>query len=368
MRILQVVSSSATSGAERHTIYLAKSLRDLGHHVEVICPPIDWMVDEFKSTGATVHPVHLKERWGLPAMRFMSKLLKDGNFDLIHAHLSRAAYISLGASTIRGVPLVCTVHVETKEPVYRLAARGNNRLVAVSNFISGVLRGQGIKGQYIDVVYNGTDFHDVSYELPPSDVFREFHIPSERRVIGLVGRVAPEKGHHLAIEAFPNVLRAEPNAHLMFVGRHDGDFHDQLRRRGDELGLEDRVTYTGQRDDIPRLFDSMDFSILPSPHKESFGIAVIESMARSKPVVVSRVGGLSEVVIHEQTGLVVDANAHALGSGMNYLLQNREELERMGRNARMLIQEKFTLAQMVERLEAVYAKASRKNDNSTTSI
>lgn len=357
MRILQIVSSSATSGAERHTVALSKRLASLGHHVEVVCPEIDWMVGELEGAGVEVHALRLKEGRGLPSFFYVSKLVGERGFDVIHAHLSRAAYLGLAVGVWRRIPLVCTVHVETTEPVYRMAARGNNRLVAVSNYISGVLRGQGIRGEFIDLVYNGTDFHDLSYE-PAGDVHEEFRIPKDRRLVGLVGRVAQEKGHELLLRAFPRVLEEQPDAQLFFVGRLDGEFPRYLMKERERMGLSDRVTFTGNRDDLPRLFDAMEFSVLPS-YKESFGIAVIESMARRKPVVVSRVGGLSEVVVHEETGLIVEQTQEAWTAGLGYMLENRHEVERMGVNAFHWCREKFSVGQMVERLEAVYARAAR---------
>ena len=77
-------------------------------------------------------------------------------------------------------------------------------------------------------------------------------------------------------------------------------------------------------------------------------------MARSKALVAARVGGLAELVEHQHNGLLVEQNADELADGMLYMLQNDEDRERMGSNGRRLIEEKFTLHQMVERLEAVY--------------
>lgn len=364
LNILQIVSSSATSGAERHTVELSNRLAALGHQVAVICPPIDWMVDELTAAGVTAHAISLKDRSGFPAMREVMRIVRAGQFDVIHAHLSRAAYLGLVSGTLHGVPLVCTVHVATKEPIYKVIARRSNRLVAVSSFIRGVLHGRGIKEKYIDVVHNGTDFAQRSYDTT-TGVKEEFQLPEEHRLIGLVGRVAPEKGHQIAVNALPGVLDKEPNAHLMFVGRLDGEFPELLRKQVRSMNLETRVTFSGNRDDVARLIDALEFSILPSS-MESFGLAVIESMARSKPVVVSRVGGLQEVVAHEETGLVVDQSPEAFEAGMSYLLTDDEARLRMGRNARAVIDEKFSMRQMVERLEAVYMKAAGRADDAVS--
>jgi len=355
LRILQIVSSSATSGAERQLVVLARLLREVGHSIEVICPPREWMVDALVESGIPTHAVDFKASMGLAGLGKVRRIVREGKFDLVHAHLSRATYMGAVAAGLQGIPLISTVHVETREPLYRFIARGNNRIVAVSNFIRGVLCGRGVRDEFIDVVYNGTDFADVSYERGQA-VHGEFSIPEDRRLVGLVGRVAPEKGHMVAIDALPRVLDEAPDVHLMFVGREQGEFPDDLRRRADHLRVADRVTFTGNRQDVPRLFDAMDLSILPSV-MEACPLAVIECMARGKPVVASRVGGIQELVVHQETGLLVEQNADAFASGMSYLLTHPHDLERMGRNAQDLIREKFTLHRNVEMLEAVYHRA-----------
>ncbi|MBS1707865.1 MAG: glycosyltransferase family 4 protein [Armatimonadetes bacterium] len=356
LRVLQVVSSSATSGAERQTLLISKRLARDGHHVEVVCPPIEWMVNELEQSGIHCHPIDMRAGWGLPAIRRIAQVTKAGRFQVIHAHLSRATYLGLVVGTARGVPLVSTVHVETKEPVYKFSAHGKNRLVAVSNFIRGVLRGQGVRDRFIDVVYNGTDFSDVTLDVS-EDVHVELGLPAERRLVGLVGRVAEEKGHGIAVAAMPRVLDRHPDTHLLCVGRQDGDYPKLIQDEVHKLGIADRVTFTGHREDVARLFDAMHFSILPSV-MESFGLAVIECMARGRPVVASNVGALSELIIPHETGLLVENNPESFYKGMDFMLAHDDERLRMGENAERLIREKFTLDQMVERLEAVYVKAA----------
>ncbi len=359
LRFLQVVSSSATSGAEKHTIALAKRLADEGHEVELAAPPIEWIAEDLKQYGIPVHLIDMRRGGGLPALSELNSLVRRRKFDLIHAHLSRAAYLSLAAATLNNTALVCSVHVKTNYVVYKAAARRRSRVVAVSHYIAGLLKESGVPEHAIDVVHNGTDFHGIQYPAR-GDVHEEFAIPSERRLIGLVGRVAMEKGHHIAVDAFPKVLDAAPDAHLLFVGRDEGEFPSQLKETVRRRDLANRITFTGNRADVARLLDSMEFSILPSS-AEACPLAVIESMARERPVVGANIGGVDELVIHEETGLLVDQTAEAFSRGMNYLLQNDEKRRAMGSNALRMIQERFTFDQMMERMEAVYDRAlSRK--------
>jgi len=356
LKLLQVLSSSATSGAERHAVNLAVLFKQRGHDVQAICPTDGWMIGELKSAGVPTLHFDMKRRFGLEAHASMLRFLRANRFDVIHAHLSRATYISFFSGNLLGIPVVSTVHVETREPLYRFFARRNNRIVAVSNFVRGVLHGRGVPDEYIDVVHNGTDFMHVEYE-PTVAVHREFSIPSDRILVGLVARVAKEKGHMVAMEALPEVLKHQPKTHLMFVGRTEGEFPAHLRKRAEELGVEDNVTFTGNRQDIARMFDAMSFSILPSV-MEACPLVALESMARGKTMVASRVGGLSEIVVHRETGLLVDQNSEELAEGMCYMLSNHDERERMAANGRILVNERFSNENMLERLERIYYRAS----------
>ncbi|HZH99339.1 MAG TPA: glycosyltransferase family 4 protein, partial [Fimbriimonadaceae bacterium] len=265
-------------------------------------------------------------------------------------------YFGAISGLLRGVPAVGTVHVANHDQVYKRMARGRNRLIAVSNFVRGMLHGRGIPDRYIDTVYNGTDFIEFK-PTDPAGVRDEFGIPADRRLIGLVGRVCREKGHLLMVEAMRDVLREHPESHVMFVGRVEQTFDPEIKQAVYDAGIGDRVTMTGVRHDVPRLLDSFEFTAMPS-HQETFGVAAIEAMARGKAVVASRIGGLPEVVRHQQTGLLVDLRPQELSEAVNYLLTNERERDQMGALGRSIVEQKFTLKHMVDRLENVYLRAS----------
>ncbi|MES1147390.1 MAG: glycosyltransferase family 4 protein, partial [bacterium] len=348
---------SATSGAERHVVDLARLFTRSGHHVEAACPHRGNIARDFSSINVRSHELDMKSAGGLRALGTLLKLVGRDRFDVVHVHLSRATYLGLVACRLRRVPLVSTVHVLTREPVYNLVAK-KGRLVAVSNYIQRQLIAKGVPSSSIDVVYNGTDMDLHSYGEAVT-VHEEFDIPRSRKLVGLVGRVAPEKGHMLAVQALPQVLEKHPDAHVMFVGRQDGDYAEELQAETARLKVEDRVTFTGNRNDVPRFFDSMEFSILPSV-MESFGLAVIECFARGRPVVATNVGALPELVLPNVTGLLCERNPESLAGEMDYMFRHEAERHQMGHNARRMIEEKFSAAEMVKRLEEVYIRAGAK--------
>lgn len=355
LRILQIISSATTSGAEKHILHLSQILRRDGHTVEVMCPPGGWLGEQCRAYGLGVTEIKMKgSGWAHTASAVAHKLRRE-NFDLVHSHLTRATYFGAIGGLLGGKPAVASVHVASHDQIYKRVARGQNRLVAVSNYVKGMLHGRGVHDRFIDTVYNGTDFIDYD-RTDPRIVHRELGIPEGRRVIGLVGRVCHEKGHMIMVKAMKDVVKEHKDAHLVFVGRVEEGFVDELEDEIRASGLERHLTLTGVRNDVPRLLDSFEFTTMPS-RQETFGIAAIEAMARRKPVIASRVGGLPEVVRHQHCGLLVDLRPEAVAEAADYLLTNPGDCQAMGEVGKMIVEQKFTLRQMANQLTDVYRKA-----------
>ncbi|MEQ1822518.1 MAG: glycosyltransferase family 4 protein [Fimbriimonadaceae bacterium] len=355
MRVLQIISSATTSGAEKHVLNLSELLTRNGHYVELICPPNGWLGEQCRAIGIPVFESEMRGAgWGR-TLGLAMRRIREAKIDVVHSHLTRATYFGAISGLTRRRPAVATVHIANHDEIYRRMAFGRNRLVAVSNFVRGILHGRGIKDQFIDTVYNGTDFTDLQYnEATP--VWQEFGIPQDRKVIGMVGRVCREKGHLLMVEALSDVVKRDPLAHVMFVGRLESQFEPELMEAVASANIESNVTFAGERHDVPRLLDSFAFTAMPS-HQETFGVAAIEAMARKKAVVASRVGGLTEVVRHKQTGLLIDLRPDELSEAMKFMLQNESERHQMGLYGRALVEQRFTLKEMVRRLEGIYERS-----------
>lgn len=306
--------------------------------------------------GIPVHPVDFKAKGSIKVLR---RAFRAAHPDVIHSHLSRAAYACLAAKPGLGMPLVSTVHVRSGCFAYRLCALTGGKVVAVSRYIKEVLIEHRVPERSIEVVHNGTNFAERSYEPGPS--FREeAGIPSDAFLIGLIGRIAREKGQHIALEALGVLKDSHPQARMVFVGRDSQpEFTAGVRARAAELGLEDRVLWTGPRSDIPRVLDSLSLTILPS-EMEACPLSALESMARGVPLVASRRGGLIEMVPHGKTGLLTDLDGQSLAEGLRQVMDDSALLDQFRAASRTWVAENFTNQKMVQGLERVYASASRK--------
>lgn len=199
------------------------------------------------------------------------------------------------------------------------------------------------------VVYNGL-------ELP---CLLPAPLPIEEPRVLCLGRLSPEKGFDAAVTAFASIVKRFPRARLVIVG--DGPERIRLEREIGELGLTHRVELVGAvaPDAVPALLNTVTIVLIPS-RQESFGLVALEAALMARPVVATCVGGLPEVVAHEQTGLLVEPeDPRALAEAIAYLLDHPPTATYMGQAARSRAQAVFGWKQHVNAYDALYRKLGR---------
>ncbi len=265
--------------------------------------------------------------------REMFSVLRRHNVQLIHVHcVSSNGYYAMEASRALNVPLFVTAHGERTMDADRIfeksfllnhilrqlleqadyiTACSQNTLSDLENYRGKPL---GKRGQ---VIYNGIELADFQNAAP--------HTHPRPYLLG-IGRLVPQKGFDILLKAFAQA--ALPNTDLILAG--DGSENLALRQLSTTLGLDDRVVFWGQADrsTAPRLFKGCDFFVLPS-RQEPFGIVNLEAMAAGKAIIATSVGGVPEIVTHNQNGILIpadDVNALAkaiVSVGTDAVLKNR---------------------------------------------
>jgi glycogen(starch) synthase len=177
-----------------------------------------------------------------------------------------------------------------------------------------------------------------------------------------LGRLSPEKGFDLAIEAFSRIVRQFPRARLTIAG--DGVARADLGAQIVKFGLSDSVEFLGWVDprDVPALINSATLVLMPS-RQESLPLVALEAALMARPMVATRVGGLPEVVAHGETGVLVDPeNAQSLADAVTFLLRCPERAVQMGKNARRRAQQLFSWKTHVDGYDSLYRKLTAKID------
>jgi glycosyltransferase involved in cell wall biosynthesis len=298
--------------------------------------------------------------------------------DIIHTHLTRAAYIGHMAGRMAHIPVISTVHVKQRNLAYRYLPNRDRSVVAVSEYLRQNLIATGVPADRVQTVYNGTDF---AYEgqtltgqtssgqalagstlsdfagqpLPSADlgVRSELGVPPDATLIGMFGQINSFKGSPLLVEAARAILARFPHAYFVFVGSAKPAFQQELVQLGQSNGVIDHLRFTGVRADVQRMMSAMDVITLPSRY-EACSMAIIEAMAVGKPVVATRAGGNPELVQDGETGLLIERTPEALAGALISILEDAHRRKRMGEAALLVAKTRFSASVMVGQIEALY--------------
>jgi glycosyltransferase involved in cell wall biosynthesis len=181
---------------------------------------------------------------------------------------------------------------------------------------------------------------------------------SGRAVIGSVGRLEERKGHDCLIRAMPAILREVPQAQLRIAGNDPWGYGGTLRALVDRLHLDEHVELVGFRDDVASFLRETDVFAFAS-QSEGFGQVVIEAMAAARPVVVSNISPLTEIVADGQTGVLVEPGSPArFALAITRLLTNPDDMRRLGRSGQAHVEREFSARVMAERTLSVYEEVT----------
>jgi len=282
------------------------------------------------------------------------------NADVIHAHGYKADLYSYFALRQSAIPLVSTCHTwyDNDLTVYlygmadRFVLRSYAAVVAVSEEVRQRLLKAGVRKEKIHLVQNGIDLRPFD-NAPPS--LREISSQDRSPIVGLVGRLATEKGVDIFLRAAARVLVELPSTKFVVVG--DGPDREQLELLIDELQIRKNVSMLGRRDDMPSVYASLDIMVSAS-RREGLPIAILEGMASSLPILATAVGAVPAIILNGSTGVLVPAeDVEALASEIVKLLTNPTQRQQFGAAAKKLIEEEFSAQRMTADYLHVYEQA-----------
>ncbi len=267
-----------------------------------------------------------------------------------------------------GVPLVWSCH-DSNPRVLTHCSPGLGarlaRVIAVSSHVKKELLNAGLgHAEKIEVVHNAIDLEerDGRASVANGSFREELGIPRTQHIVGLVGRLDRVKGQDLFLRAAELVAEGRRDVAFLLVGvippwsrwAPFADYFREVEALARRPGLRGCVHFVGWRSDMARVMASLDILVQPS-RRETFGRVLIEAMASRKPVVVTRVGGMPEIVVDGETGLIVPAeDPAALAVAIRVLLEDADRRMVMGEAGRRRVEACFTLSQRLRRLEVIY--------------
>lgn len=374
-KILYFLNSSTRGGVEEHVLCLLRWLNREAFEPVLVCPKelIKLMESELNSYHIRVYPVCIRKWTNFKDIRAYWRILKLEKPDIVHSHLFLATFYAAPLSKWAGVKAVVeTAHIREawrkgiKRAFFidRWAYGYVERIIAVSEAVKCFLTGdKGVAEVKITVVRNGVDLQKFSVSEPGA-LGSDFNITKKggeaselgrtagKVKIGVVGRLEPQKGHKYFLEAIRLMQDKAERAEFFIVG--DGRLRKELEDFCQSSGIGRRVKFLGFRPDIRNVIESLDVLVLPSLF-EGLPLVALEASAMAKAVVVTNVDGSPEVVLNEETGLVVPAqDSKALKDAMEILIMNEALRKKFGERARTRIVNHFDLRKQVAETEHVY--------------
>jgi len=292
----------------------------------------------------------------------LARLIRKYGVQILHTHDPYSDIFGLIAGKLTGCRTICSSHGFLKgswktrlyEAVDRAAMRGFDHVVAGSGAMVKTLTQAGLSSDKLSLVYNSIEI--AADEDPVKSDFREaFAIAPGDYLVGVIGRLSAEKGHAVLLHAIERIGQRMSKARFVVVG--DGPERSHLQVLTQRLGIEDKVLFTGYYEDRRAFLRCCDLFVLPSL-RESLPMVLLEAMAERVAVVASDVGGVSELVSHEQTGLLVrPGDSNALANAVISLAGNQTQAKRMRDCARQHVLKHFNAINMVRTLEALYQQS-----------
>ena len=364
LRTLHINTARGWRGGEQQSLYLVQGLRERGHVAEAVAQPDEEFVQRVKAIGATVHEIRMRGEWDLLAAWRLRRLLREGRYDVTHAHTGHAhMLLALAAWRLRPRPLVIVsrrVDFSLHKAPFGLSRlkymMGVDRFIAIGEFIREVMIRDGLDDGRIRVVHSSQDparFRNVEVGA----LRAELGLPPGAPVLGNVAALVGHKAQCDLLDAMPAVLEALPDLRLVIVG--EGELRGALTAQAEALGIADRVVFAGYREDVLRFYHLFDVFVLSSK-MEGLGGVSLEAMAMGCPVVATDAGGVPEIVRDGVNGILAPRrDPAALARGVIRMFRDADLRKRCVARGRRTVTEDFCADRMVEDTLAVYREALR---------
>jgi glycosyltransferase involved in cell wall biosynthesis len=363
VRVLKFITNFYIGGTERQFMVLGRGLDRSRFDVRAAClrregPFLAAMEEEGipvseHRIGRLYHPGTLARQWQFGAM------LRAERIQIVHTYGFYPNIFAIAPARAAGVPVIIAairdigdIWTPAQRRLQKTLCRLAHAVAVNAEAVRRRLIDEGYDPRRLHVIENGIDVSRFRGGLPTGRLHRELGLPPETPLIGVVSRLNRDKGISHLLRAAAALRPLHPRARFLLMG--DGPARGALQQEARALGLEDHVLFLGFRTDVAEILPELTVSVLPSL-SEAMSNVVLESMAAERPVVVTRVGGLPEVVHDGVHGfLVAPGDPAALARATASLLDDPARAEAMGRAGRRRIVQEFSRERMIERTQRLY--------------
>ena len=325
------------------------------------------VIDRAVSEGIRTCVVPMAGVLDFTAQIKLNSIIRDNAIDLLCVHGYKASVMGWIAARVNGIPVIVFSRGYTSENLkVKIYEWLEQRILSMADGIVSVSHGQkdklyrlGITGKRNWVVHNAVN---IALDVDGSsvsgnernEVFVDFGVPVDAMLVVTAGRLSPEKGHRYLVEALAKNNLNKEKIFVLFCG--EGSCMDNLKKQAKNLGVEKKCLFVGFRHDLQKIFRAMDLFVLPSL-TEGLPNVVLEAFSCAKPVIVTPVGGVPELVKDGVNGVFVPPkNPKLLAQAMEHLLRTPKMREEMGLSGFYTVKKKFGFVAQARKLEKIYSE------------
>jgi glycosyltransferase involved in cell wall biosynthesis len=358
------LSGKMLGGGQRSLLLLLERLNRKKFKPFLVCPSEGSLIQkaeklDIETTLIKMRRIKSVNVFSTAATVFRFKeLIKKKSIDLIHTDSPRQAFYAGRAARVTETPLIWHVRVSTREKrsFEKYLFNHAHKVIAVSKAASQRFDGFPLAQEKVVVIPNGVDLTEFVKEQPDSKLKEKLNVQEEGILVGTLGQLIPGKGQEVFLKAASLVLKHIPQVKFMVVGDGNRAYREKLEELSKTLGISETTVFTGFREDIPRIMNTLDIVVLPSTtHLEGLSRVIIEAMASSTPVIATNSGGNPEAVEDGATGLLVPPeDPSRLAECILTLIKDKTKRKQMGEAGRKRAEKLFNIEKNVSRIEKVY--------------
>ena len=367
MNLLHLRSSGGFYGAENVIIQLASRQRNADIRARVGCVTAPGTVNELlkrcESLSIDAQAIVCSGVFDSKAIADIRASIKDNQIDILCCHDYKSSILGYVASAGLGIKRIAVNHlwddIDFKLWVYQrlegLLYNFFDHIIAVSAPVARDVRPYLLNKNKLTVISNGIDTDNYHNYSGPKTLRSELGLSIDDVLVGVVGRLAPQKGHRDLIIAAAQLAQSHPQLHYVFWG--SGHLESELRELAAQHNLTDRVLFAGVAEDMAEVYAEVDLLAMPSL-SEGLPMALLEAMTAQLLVLATPVGDIPEVIKDGETGFLTPAQDPAkLAKRISSLIEMPQpERQRIAANARQFIVEHFSAEAMAEKYKVLLQK------------
>lgn len=348
MRLIQVTASKVWRGHEQKIIYLYEAFRDFGYVEDqwIVCVKDSEIYQVAKSKGMQVIALECKGEYDFKFAKNLKKIADEKNADIVFIHNSESHTLTVLSSLFYGlkIPLVlCRTLIKRVDTNFlrkwKYNYKGIKKIICVSQPVVDVLKYAVKDHSKLCIVGSVTDIHKFKY-TDTGILRKEFNIPADMKIIGNIAAFTAMKDLFTWVRTVAELVKRGVKAKYIIIGT--GPQEAEVKALAKELGVYDDIIWAGFRKDVPQVLPEFDLFLFTSNNEPTGGV-LLESYACHVPIVANNAGGIGEVLIDGQTGLMAETgNPVSFADKVEELLSNQELQKKFTENGYQFLKDNFT--------------------------